>query len=93
MILSMPAPLNTVRLVVQRVPSDQWVSYRIIVYPAREGFKTPISVSSPGELMKRLSGIIPDFDKRALAIEDKSPKIIFAETLELSDAQLGLLKG
>jgi hypothetical protein len=89
----MPAPLNTVRLVVQRVPSDQSVSYRIIVYPALEGFKTPISVSSPGELMKRLSGIIPDFDERALAIEDKSPKIIFAETLELSDAQLGLLKG
>ena len=86
-----PSAGNPVRLVVQ------WVSgkgcYRVIVYPEPPGLRTPLTLSSRAELLQRLSAALPDFDESQLRAGNSATQIVFAETLQLSDAQLEKLFG
>jgi hypothetical protein len=82
------------RLVVQSVSANTTAPvYRVILYPERERLRTPLTFSSRGELLQRLTSAIPDFDPEKLREPGGSTRILFAETLELTDAQLAKLFG
>lgn len=88
-----PSGGNIVRLVVQCVLVNRSAGYRIILYPKRQGFRTPVTFGSRPELMRRLAKAIPDFDEARVRSEGGSTEIVFAETMELSDDQLTKLFG
>jgi len=80
--------------VVQYQGSGQPEPYRVIVYPQRAGFRTPLTFASKEELAGRLSAVLPRFDATVLdGASGSSPQILFATTLELSDAELATLWG
>jgi hypothetical protein len=79
---------NVVRMVVQYVTGNRTEGYRVILYPKRQGFRTPFTFGSRAELVHRLREAIPDFDESRVGSGSGSTEIIFAETMEVSDDQL-----
>jgi len=88
----LPPGENFVRLVVQWVCEDGGTAnYRVIVYPEEARFPNPLTLSSREELLQRFSKIFPGFDEKQLRREERSPQIIFAAAVELTDAQIATL--
>jgi hypothetical protein len=89
-----PAGETPVRLVVQYLGKGQPEPYRVIVYPDRAAFRTPRCFTTRDELIRRLRAILPRLDGAVLEPNSGiSPQIVFAESVELSDAQLAELWG
>jgi hypothetical protein len=83
-----------VRLVIQCLSKSGGTPvYRVILYPERKGFRTPLTFSSRDELLQRLKAAIPDFDPKQLREPQGSTRILLAETLELTDDQVAKLFG
>jgi hypothetical protein len=84
---------NLVRLVIQSVCEKGSVApgYRVIIYPERNPFRGPLKFSSREQLLQRLGAAMPGFDTNHLRQAIGATQIIFAGTVELSDAQLAKL--
>ena len=82
---------NSVRLVIQRVQGDTTPHYRVAVYPGPRGTPLHARFSSRHELLERLCAAIPGFDEIYLLETSEATGILFAEAMELSDAQLSSL--
>ena len=83
--------LRSVRLVIQLVRDDTEPHYRVAVYPGPRGVPLHRKFSSRDELLKRLRAAIPDFDEKNLVGASEATQILFAQSMELSDAQLSSL--
>ncbi len=88
----MPAqPTNSVRLVIQYVPDhgSSQANYVVTVYPGpRNSPFQSMKFPSREELAQRLRAAIPGFDEGQLLGTRDTPQIVFAETMQLSDAQI-----
>lgn len=82
---------NSVRLVIQSVSGGSSPRYRLILYPEPAGFHSPLLLHSRADLLRRLRAAVPGFAETSLLTESGETQVIFAETLELSDAQLATL--
>jgi hypothetical protein len=80
------------RLVVQSVSANASAPvYRLIVYPEQKNFRGPLTFATREGLLRHLSAAIPGFDARQLREPNGSARILFAATVELSDAQIARL--
>ena len=82
---------NSVRLVIQLVQDSTKPHYRVAVYPGPSGAPLHVKISSRDELLERLRAAIPGFDEIYLVGTSEAPEILFAESMELSGAQLSSL--
>lgn len=82
---------NSVRLVIQLVRDGTKQHYRMAVYPGPSGAPLHVRVSSRDELLERLRVAMPGFDEIYLLETSEATGILFAELVELSDAQLSSL--
>jgi hypothetical protein len=88
----MPSPItNSVRLVIQRVRGGTKPHYRLAVYPGPKGAPLHVRFSSRDELLERLRVAMPGFNEICLLETSEATGILFAELVELSDAQLSSL--
>jgi hypothetical protein len=85
---------HSLRLVIQRVRNDfaRASSYRIIAYSDERTYRAS-QFDSLHVLMKALKAALPDFDASVISSEStsKDSSILFADAVELSDAQLALI--
>ena len=79
---------NSVRLVIQLVRDGTTPHYRVAVYPGPSGALLHMKFSSRDELLERLRAAMPGFDEIYLLGTSEATEILFAESMELSDAQL-----
>jgi hypothetical protein len=85
----MSSPItNSVRLVIQRVQDGTKPHYCVAAYPGPRGGPLHARFSSHHELLERLRAAIPGFDEKPLLETSEASEILFAELMELSDAQL-----
>ena len=82
---------NSVGLVIQLVQGSTKLHYRVAVYPGLSGAPLHVKISSRDELLERLRAAIPGFDEINLLGTSEATEILFAESMELSDAQLSSL--
>jgi hypothetical protein len=82
---------NSVRLVIQLVQGGTKPHYRVAVYPGPSGAPLHVKFSSRDELLGRLRATIPGFDEICLVGTSEATEILFADSMELSDAQLSSL--
>jgi hypothetical protein len=85
---------QSLRLVIQRVRDDvaRGPSYRIIAYSDQRAYR-PAQFDSLHLMLESIKAALPDFDASVISSENVSQdrSILFADVLELSDAQLALL--
>jgi len=83
------------RLVIQSVPGSERLPsfYRLILYPEWKGARRPLVFVARDELLQRLAAVIPHFDCTRVGQPGSSTRIVFAETLALTEAQLARLYG
>jgi hypothetical protein len=94
----LPMPLSdrhSLRLVIQRVRDDvaRGSSYRIIAYSDERTYRAS-QFDSLHLLLKSLKVALPDFDASVISSESATPpesSILFADVVELTDAQLALI--
>lgn len=89
----MPANCESLRLVVQHVGeiSSGRSSYRLIGYSDEHTYQ-PVNFDSLDDLLNGLKEALPDFDiSRFSEVKESGSSILFAELLELSQAQLSIL--
>ena len=90
--IAMSSPhTNSVRLVIQLVRDGTKPHYRVAVYPGPSGAPLHVKFSSRDELLERLRAAIPGFDEIHLLETGDATEILFADSMELSDAQLSSL--
>jgi hypothetical protein len=82
---------NSVRLVIQLVQGGTKPHYRVAVYPGPSGAPLHVKFSSRGELLERLRVSIPGFDEIHLLGTSEATEILFADSMDLSDAHLSSL--
>jgi hypothetical protein len=82
---------NSVRLVIQLVQGGTKPHYRVAVYPGPSGAPLHVRFSSRDELLERLRAAISGFDEAYLLGTGDASAILFAESMELTDAQLSSL--
>jgi hypothetical protein len=85
---------HSLRLVIQRVGDDfaGGSSYRIIAYSDERKYR-PSQFGSLHLLLKSVKAALPDFDASVISSESPVPgsSILFADAVELNDAQLALI--